>query len=144
MFIATTLTEQTEADNWCPQQEHSVLLRNRRFQLWEYRVGHGCLLVRSPNDENHPTNVDVICEGVLYMELPRFIPDLRLDSPTDEEILHAKGRIMGHKCKNERVRIFTVSGARFTVVSLTINVREHRDGWLHSPFNSPVTDHSYQ
>jgi hypothetical protein len=45
----------------------SVSYLSRRFQLWEYRVSHGSLLVRSPKGPDATTNVDLVFDGVEYI-----------------------------------------------------------------------------
>jgi hypothetical protein len=65
----------------------------RRFQFWQYRVRHGELLVRSPKDAAHPRNVDLMFAGVEYVDLPRFLPDLEVDEPEDEDLSRAQLRL---------------------------------------------------
>lgn len=36
---------------------------DRRFQLWEYWVGHGALLIRSPKGPRAETNVDFVSQA---------------------------------------------------------------------------------
>ena len=45
--------------------------QNRDFQLWEYKVSHGQLLIRSPKDELHSKNLDLIFRGVQFISSPR-------------------------------------------------------------------------
>ena len=120
--------------------EHSgdlSLLKGRKFQLWEYRVGHGSLLVRSPKDSEHPTNVDVICMGVEYLELPRFMADLSIEQANPDEVSRARTVLMDRFRKTERTRIFAAAGNRFLVVSISLSVSENKDGFWESPFDSP-------
>lgn len=50
---------------------------SRRFQLWEYRVSHGSLLIRSPRCPQERTNIDVIFDGAKY----RLSPDAARSRP---------------------------------------------------------------
>jgi hypothetical protein len=47
-----------------------MTLTGRYFQVWEFRVSHQQLLLRSPHDEQHPLCIDVIFAGVDYFALP--------------------------------------------------------------------------
>lgn len=58
---------------------------DRRFQVWEYRVSHGSLLVRSPKGPQAEKNVDLVFVGVDYMALPRVLRGVALDHGTDED-----------------------------------------------------------
>ncbi|POZ50297.1 hypothetical protein [Methylovulum psychrotolerans] len=53
----------------------------RTFQLWEYHVSHGSLLIRSPKSLDEATNIDIICSGVDYLSAPRFIYNLEITEP---------------------------------------------------------------
>ena len=46
----------------------------RTFQLWEYRVSHGSLLIRSPKGEDVAMNIDIICVGVERVRFSAEIP----------------------------------------------------------------------
>ena len=65
----------------------------RRFQLWQYRVSHGEMLVRSPRDDEHPRNADLMFFGVEYLELPRFLPDLEIDEVRDADVARVVERL---------------------------------------------------
>jgi hypothetical protein len=51
---------------------------DRAFQLWEYKVSHGSLLIRSPKGPEISTNIDLVCVGVEYPAAPRHIGDSNL------------------------------------------------------------------
>lgn len=46
-----------------PESEESIPMivsyPNRRFQIWEYRISHGFLLIRSPRNASVETNADI-------------------------------------------------------------------------------------
>jgi hypothetical protein len=69
---------------------------NRHFQLWEYRVSHGSLLIRSPQSEERKSNIDIIFAGVEYLEMPRFIRDISFAMPLTDEISRVEN-ILGKK-----------------------------------------------
>ncbi|MEQ8820662.1 MAG: hypothetical protein RLY93_10480 [Sumerlaeia bacterium] len=51
---------------------------HRTFQLWNYDVSHGHLLIRSPKRNDDAVNVDVVVFGVQFVSLPRFLRGLRI------------------------------------------------------------------
>ena len=53
-------------------------LKNRNFQLWEYHVSHGSLLIRSPKRGEDTKNIDIVFAGVEYMALPRHLKSVEL------------------------------------------------------------------
>ena len=58
---------------------------DRRFQLWEYRVSHGSLLLRSPRGPEISHNVDIVFVGVEFLCAPRLFRGLELAQGTEEE-----------------------------------------------------------
>ena len=61
------------------------LSKNREFNIWEYHVSHGSLLLRSPKRENFDTNVDIIFAGVEYISGPTILGFLEFSKPTEAE-----------------------------------------------------------
>ena len=61
-------------------------LTSRTFQVWEYRVGHQELLLRSPRTNQQPKNIDMIFVGVDYMSVPTLLGSMQLNSPTEEDL----------------------------------------------------------
>lgn len=55
----------------------------RRFRLWDYKVSHKQLLIRSPRGADVETNVDLVFWGVERMDLATSFDGLVL-STTDE------------------------------------------------------------
>lgn len=48
------------------------LSSDRTFQLWDYKVSDGFLLVRSPKDATYGLNIDLVFIDVEYISCPRF------------------------------------------------------------------------
>jgi len=82
---------------------------NRTFQLWEYRVSHGSLLIRSPGNPDAKTNVDFVCIGVEYLAVPRFLHGVDVTKPTLEE-MHQLEQTLGKQLTASSVVILASSG----------------------------------
>ena len=68
----------------------------RIFSVWRCSVGHGHLLIRSPNNgasEELNENIDLHFLEVFYMDIPRGFVGLRLDHPTEAELMVLNERI---------------------------------------------------
>ena len=112
---------------------------HRVFELWEYQVSHGQLLIRSPkspatpSDPEQLTNVDLVFLGVEYLAVPRLFRGLELVSPTHEEL----GKIellVGSKIEPTDVRILLSQGRRFPVVAFYMALSENDWDIFESPF----------
>ena len=106
---------------------------NRTFQLWEYRVSHGSLLIRSPQGPDAKTNVDVICVGVEYVAAPRFLRSLEITEPTRKE-LRLLEQLLGKELVASSVIILASSGQRFPIVAGHFKVEENELAIFESPF----------
>jgi len=108
------------------------LFSNRTFQLWEYRVGHGSLLIRSPRGPDLKTNVDIVCAGVEYLAAPRFLRGLEIVEPTLEELQLLEQKL-GRSLLASTVRIFASSGQRFPIVAASFKLEENERDIFESP-----------
>lgn len=106
----------------------------RTFQLWEYRVSHGSLLIRSPKDQGNAKNIDVICVGLEYVSMPRFLTNLDIVGPTDVELRQIE-EILGKPLPVSFVRIFVANGRRFPVVASRVKIVENETDIFDSPFD---------
>ncbi len=94
----------------------------RTFKIWDYRVGHNQLLLRSPESPGMAGNVDVIFVGVDYFDIPTRIDGLEFVEPTDSEIAHFDAQVSrAHRssevfCLTSRDRRYFVVGVAFWVV----------------------------
>ena len=57
----------------------------RDFKLWDYRVSHAQLLLRSPMAPDRGTNVDVQFWGVEFVRLPTVLRGIRVRGADDPE-----------------------------------------------------------
>jgi len=106
----------------------------RVFQLWHYRVSHGELLIRSPRDDEHPRNMDVMFAGVDYLEAPRFLPNLEIDEASDDDVARA-GKRLGRSVEARDVIVLKSEGRRFLVVAAAMNTAESDMDIFDNPFD---------
>ncbi len=107
---------------------------DRTFQLWEYHVSHGSLLIRSPRGEDRRSNIDIICTGVEYLDVPRFLRGLEIAAPTLHEVQDLSKRV-GKQLTSQVVHILASAGERFRIVSGTFSVDENEVDIFESPFD---------
>lgn len=123
--------------NTPPIEKDSTMLKeplgNRTFQLWEYRVSHGSLLIRSPQGTDSKVNVDLVCSGVEYLAVPRFLRGLEIVEPTQEE-LQCLERLLSRPLSASTVRILASSGQRFPIVAASFKLGENERDICESPF----------
>ena len=102
------------------------------FQLWEFRVSHGQLLLRSPGTPIRPKNIDLIFVGVLYVELPvRMMTGLEVVQANQRDLEAATVRY-GAVLRNEDVWVLIVGKRRHLVVATGYRVEENELGMFES------------
>lgn len=106
---------------------------NRTFQLWEYRVSHGSLLIRSPQGADVKKNVDLVFTGVEYLGAPRFMRGVDVVEPTIEELRHLE-QMLGKQLTASTVVILASAGQRFPIVAASFKVEENERDIFESPF----------
>lgn len=111
----------------------SELTKSREFQLWEYRVSHGSLLIRSPAGPGIETSIDIICVGVEYLAAPRHLGKIAVSEATAAEVDRLE-EILGKKLLRSNVWALQGSRQRFLVVAAALKVQEHRGSIFDSPF----------
>lgn len=112
----------------------SAHFTERVFQLWEYRVSHGQMLIRSPKDQVHKANVDIVFAGVEYVDLPRYLHGLEIDDPTQADIAFAADRL-GKPVEAKAVTVLKVGPTRHIVVAAAIKVVESNTDIFASPLH---------
>lgn len=103
---------------------------DRDFQVWEYQVSHGQLLVRSPRSPSRSTNVDIVFLGVEYMSLPRSLRGGLTVEPATEDDL--RGLATPHA--GDHAWVLTSGGRRFVVVAGSVTISENDGDIFDSPF----------
>lgn len=110
-----------------------TIFAGRKFQLWQYRVSHGELLIRSPKNGGNRRNMDLMFVGVEYVDLPRFLPDLEVDDPLDEDLSRAQERL-GKPIERPSVVVLKSQGRRYIVVAAAVKATESDMEIFDSPF----------
>lgn len=108
-------------------------LQDRDFQVWLYRVTHGQLLIRSPKDERHARNADIMFVGVEYMDLPRHMKGVTLGVATEEDVLRADNRV-GRDIGTDKVTVLISQGRRYLVVAAFCKLAESDMDIFDHPF----------
>ena len=107
---------------------------DRTFQLWEYRVGHGSLLIRSPKNTKIKTNVDLIFRGVEYLSVPRFFRGIEFKEATHKDIQKLTNKL-GRQVLVHAVHVFVSDEHRFYVVAANFQIEENEKDIFNSPFD---------
>jgi hypothetical protein len=106
---------------------------SRRFQLWEYQVSHGSLLIRSPRGPGRETNIDLLFDGVELISCPRMLRGLELVEPQPADVTRA-AELVGVVRPSQKVFVLVSQGVRALVVAAVCWVDENR----HDIFWSPI------
>jgi hypothetical protein len=105
---------------------------DRRFQLWEYNVSHGSLLVRSPRGPKVDSNIDIVFVGVRFLSAPRHLRGLELDRGSQEDIDHVMAEV--GEIDPDKVFVLSSAGRRHLVLAAAHQVSEHQGNIFDSPF----------
>jgi hypothetical protein len=111
----------------------SELIKGREFQIWEYHVSHGSLLIRSPAGQQFDTSIDLIFVGVEYVAAPRHLGLIMLTKTSESEISRLS-EILHKELAPERVWALQSSHKRFFVVAAALRIEEYRGNIFDSPF----------
>lgn len=111
----------------------TVAYPDRRFQLWEYRVSHGGLLIRSPKGPSVSLNVDMLFDGVEFVSCRRLMRGIELLEASPEDLDRVADAI-GAVSNEDRVFVLSSEGVRHLVVASSLHVSEHDGEIFDSPF----------
>jgi len=112
----------------------TIDFKGRVFQLWEYQVSHGSLLIRSPKGPTFQTNIDIICAGVEYLAAPRFLRGLEIQEANALELQHVES-VLGRHISSSNLRMLVANDIRFPIVAASFKVEEHEQDIFSSPFD---------
>jgi len=104
----------------------------RRFQLWEYRVSHGSLLVRSPRGPAVSSNVDLVFAGVEYMSAPRHLRGVVVEHGSEED--RAAVHVATGGAEAGRIYALISEGRRHLVAAAGLTIDENVRDIFDSPF----------
>lgn len=108
-------------------------LASRMFQTWEFKVSHGQLLIRSPKDANHSTNIDLMFAGVEYMDLPRHLGQLEVHEPDETDISFSRERLP-KRGSSDSIFVLMSDSRRYRIVAAGMKVSENELDIFDSPF----------
>jgi len=97
----------------------------RRFQIWEFSVSHGRLLLRSPAGPENDTNIDILFSGVQFMACPRLMRGIRIEVPSRED-LEAIIMLFRALRKTETLHVLVSEEHRNYIVAASAQVSENR------------------
>lgn len=97
----------------------------RTFRVWDLRVSHDQLLLRSPKNESHPSNIDIIFVGVEYIGIPTMFRGLRIDAPTDDDCKAAEHALGASIAAPNRVYVLENNGHRHIIVAAGMKMYEN-------------------
>ncbi len=109
------------------------LLDDRSFQLWEYRVSHGSLLIRSPKKGDQRFNIDIKYFGVEYLAVPRHLKEIVESKATKEEV-NCVEQILGTPVNEDNVFVLESPTGRHLVVAAKMKIEESKLDIFDSPF----------
>jgi hypothetical protein len=112
----------------------SALTKGRNFQLWEYHVSHGSLLIRSPAGPGTETSIDIVCVGVAYLAAPRHLCEIIVCPATEAEVERLENVLQKKLSPTLHAWVLESASERFLLVGVALNVREHYGDIFESPF----------
>ena len=96
----------------------------RKFKIWDFSPSHDRLLLRSPKDAAHKSNVDIAFFGVEYLELPTALDGLSIGEPTEHECRRVS-EMTGSAPPKNRILVLESGGRRHLIVAVAYKVSEN-------------------
>ena len=106
---------------------------SRAFQLWEYKVSHGSLLIRSPKTIDQKTNIDLKFFGVEYISVPRHMQEITLVPALRKQIRMLES-LLGKSIEKEHVFVIDTPAGRHIIVAAGMKIDENHLDIFESPF----------
>lgn len=103
---------------------------DRYFQLHDYYLSHGQLLIRARANQDHKTNIDVIFFDTFYTQIISNLKGIRIKIVESIEIDHAEvSKFLDHKehhlfeveCQNDK---YYIAAAFFNVYENSLGINE--------------------
>lgn len=94
---------------------------DRRFKLWDYRVSHNQLLIRSPATPDIPTNIDVVFWGVEFVSVPTAFIGLTIERSFEGSDI----RILITPSPNGEKFVVASHGTQYVIVAAGCKVLEN-------------------
>lgn len=96
----------------------------RDFRMWDFRVSHDQLLLRSPKTADNPRNLDVAFVGVEFVGLPTMLERLAIDDAQEADFRRADAAL-GVAVPRHRVFVIESGARRYIVVAAAMKVFEN-------------------
>jgi hypothetical protein len=117
---------------------------DRTFKLWDYRVSHEQMLLRSPRTPQIETNIDVVFWGVEWIELPTVLAGVGLMAPDADEAAAITRRHKG--VEDGSLYCIASGGDRYFIAAqgfrVLQNVLDIFDSTLVNPaFDRPIEEY---
>lgn len=106
------------------------------FQFWEYRVSHGCLLLRSPPTPTRAENIDIEFHAVVFVQLPRHLGSVSLCDPTALEIAHVQEQLGREFRDPTRLWVLSDGTRRHLIAAAAMRRTRNSLDMFESPFGS--------
>jgi hypothetical protein len=106
---------------------------DRRFQLWEYQVSHGALLIRSPKGPSAEVNVDLVFDGVEFLSCVRLLRGVEVVRAETDDLRRVSDSF-GEVSDPDQVFVLLSDGVRHLVVASSLRIAEHDGEIFDSPF----------
>jgi hypothetical protein len=84
-----------------------IFKSNRHFTIFDFRISHGQLLLRSSKDDNNIKNIDIVFFGVRYIQLFTSFPGLSIRSIEGKDDLINYDSVNAY-LKNEKNHLFEI------------------------------------
>jgi hypothetical protein len=110
---------------------------NRIFQVWDYTVSHGMLLIRSPGEGTQST-IDLVFHGTQFMSVPRHVGEISVHS-ADADARLALTSLWPKLADKDEVFVINSQGTNHYVVAAGMKVTEHHNGIFWNAFGDPKT-----
>jgi len=104
-----------------------IKCNNRTFQIWKYHVSHSMLLVRSPQNKEHKTNIDIIFHGVRFINLPNIFYGMSISPISPEIDKDLLVMIENMQYNPNEVLVFRGDKQKFYVIASGFSVEENED-----------------
>lgn len=100
---------------------------DRRFQIWEFSVSHGRLLIRSPAGPESAKNIDLLFSGVQYMACARLMRGIRIEQPSTEDN-EVVTRLFRALRDSEELHVLVSAEGRNYIVAASAQLSENGKG----------------
>ncbi len=104
---------------------------DREFRLWDFRVSHDQLLLRSAKTDTFPTNIDIAFVGVEYIELPTRIESPTICPPAEADVERAQ-LALGRNIPSDQIFVVEAGNSRYLVVAAAMKASENDLDFMES------------